>query len=106
MALETLPNWFWAIYYFILITTLAAGIYSIFRNKIRALSVLTIIFSLTVPIISFFNSIGRGEGMNEFEHFISQLQQGTLWSIYTIIGYIFIVVWWVLFLVKGREKVY
>lgn len=106
MALETLPNWFWAIYCFILITTLAAGIFSIFRKKIRALSVLTIIFSLTVPIISFFNSIGRGEGMNEFEHCISQLQQGTLWSIYTIIGYIFIVVWWVLFLVKGREKVY
>ncbi len=104
MALETLPNWFWAIYYIILISTLAAGIFSIIRKKIRALSVLTIVFTLTVPIISFLNSIGRGEGMNEFEHFISQLQQGTIWSIYTTIGYIFIVVWWVLFLDNRKNK--
>jgi hypothetical protein len=67
-------------------------------------SILAIIFAITVPIISLINSIGRVEGMNEFEHFISQLQQGAIWSLFTIIGYLFLLAWWVLFLFKIKTK--
>ncbi|MDF2680940.1 MAG: rane protein [Brevibacillus sp.] len=42
--------------------------------------------------------------MNEFEHFISQLQQGAIWSLFTIIGYLFLLAWWVLFLFKIKTK--
>ncbi len=36
--------------------------------------------------------------MNEFEHLVSQLQQGAIWSVFTIIGYLF------LLLLKSKTK--
>ena len=102
--LETLPGWFWAIYYFVLLTTLVTAIYSVVRKRIMSLSIFAIIFTITVPIISLLNSIGRAEEMNEFEHLISQLQQGAFWSIFTTIGYLFLLVWWFLYLFKSKNK--
>lgn len=104
MLWETLPNWFWIIYYLFFFTTLGTSIFSVIRKKMKSLSILAIIFAVTVPIISLNNSIGRAEGMNEFEHLIRQLQQGAIWSIFTIIGYLFLLVWWVLFLLKSKTK--
>lgn len=71
----------------------------------KIMSIVAIIFTLTVPIISLISSIGRAEGLNEFEHFISQLQQGSIWSIYTIIGYLYLFVWLVWFFGKSKNKV-
>ncbi len=102
--LETLPNWFWALYYLFFLATFGTAIFSVVKNKHRGLSILTIVFTVTIPIISLINSIGRVEGMNEFEHLFSQLQQGAVWSIYTVIGYIFLLVWWVLILFKSKSK--
>lgn len=104
MLWETLPNWTWVIYYLFLLTTLGTAITSVLRKKMKSLSILAIIFAVTVPIISLINSIGRAEGMNEFEHLISQLQQGAIWSMFTIIGYLYLLVWWVLFLLKSKTK--
>lgn len=102
MHWETLPNWFWVIYYLFLLTTLGTALFSVIRKKMISLSILASIFAVTVPIISLINSIGRAEGMHEFEHLISQLQQGAIWSIFTILGYLFLLVWWVLFLLKNK----
>ncbi|MGX6444865.1 hypothetical protein ACWM35_16765 [Neobacillus sp. K501] len=104
MLWETLPNWTWVIYYLFLLTTLGTAITSVLRKKMISLSILAIIFAVTVPIISLINSIGRAEGMNEIEHLISQLQQGAIWSMFTIIGYLYLLVWWVLFLLKSKTK--
>ncbi|MDI6647501.1 hypothetical protein QL818_10585 [Bacillus altitudinis] len=101
---ETLPNWFWALYYLFFLTTLGTAIFSVVKNKHRGLSILTIGFTVTIPMISLINSIGRVEGMNEFEHLFSQLRQGAVWSIFTVIGYIFLLVWWVLILFKSKSK--
>ncbi|MED4752539.1 hypothetical protein [Brevibacillus choshinensis] len=102
MYWETLPNWFWVLYYLFLLATFGTALFSVIRKKMIRLSILAIIFVVTVPIISLINSIGRTEGMNEFEHLISQIQQGAIWSIFTVIGYLFLLVWWVLFLLKAR----
>jgi hypothetical protein len=104
MYRETLPNWFWAIYYLFILTTLGTAIFSVVRKKMKIISVVAIILTVTVPIISLINSMGRTEGMNEFEHLVSQLQQGSIWSIYTIVGYAFLLVWWILFLLKNNTK--
>ncbi|MEC1184429.1 hypothetical protein [Bacillus altitudinis] len=101
---ETLPNWFWALYYLFFLTTLGTAIFSVVKNKHSGLSILTIVFTVTIPMISLINSIGRVEGMNEFEHLFSQLRQGAVWSIFTVIGYIFLLVWWVLILFKSKSK--
>lgn len=56
-------------------------------------------------MISAINSIGRVEGMDEFEHLVSELQQGAGWSIFAMIGYLFLVVWCFLFLVKSKSEI-
>ncbi|MFJ7646869.1 hypothetical protein ACIQ1H_04925 [Lysinibacillus sp. NPDC097279] len=42
--------------------------------------------------------------MNEFEHLLIQLQQGYFWSIYVIIAYLYLLVWWGIFLFNNRKK--
>ncbi|MFJ5764397.1 hypothetical protein ACIP9C_03490 [Lysinibacillus sp. NPDC093210] len=54
---------------------------SIVKKKLVIVSIITIILAMTIPIISIINSIGREEGLDEFEHFIAQLQQGFNWPI-------------------------
>ena len=102
MYWETLPNWFWAINYLFLLTTLGTAIFCVIKRKMKGLSVTAIVFTLIVPIVSLINSIGRVEGMNEFEHLVSQFQQGAIWSVFVIIGYLFLLVWWVLFFFRNQ----
>ncbi len=70
----------------------------------KSLSIVAIVFCVTVPIISLINCIGRLPGMNEFEYLIFQLQQGATWSIFTIVGYLYLLFWWVLFLLKRKTR--
>jgi hypothetical protein len=102
MYWETLPSWVWVIYYLFLLITLGTAILNVIRKKMISLSIITIVLSITVPIISMINSIGRVNGMNEFEHFVTQLQQGSIWSIYAVIGILYLFVYWVMILVKIR----
>ena len=104
MYWETLPHWVWIIYYLFLIATLGTAIFSVIRKKMISLSIITIVLIITVPIISLINSIGRAKGLNEFEHLVTQLQQGSIWSIYAIISFLYLLVWWVMFLIKNKVK--
>ena len=100
MYWETLPEWMWFIFYAFLLITLGLAIISIKLSKHKSLSIITIIIIVTVPVIGIVNSIGREYGVNEFEHFVAQLQQGSLWAIYIIISCLYILVWWTLFLFR------
>lgn len=95
---ETLPSWSWAVYYLFLLITLVAAIFSVLKRVNKSLSIIAILITVSVPIIGLVNSIGRAEGMNEFEHLVNQIQEGALWSIFTLIGFMFLFVWWVLYL--------
>lgn len=99
---ETLPNWFWVLYYLFFLVTLGTAIFHVGKKRHRGFSLIAIVFTFTIPFNSLINSIGRLEGMNEFEHLFSQLQQGAIWSIFTIIGYIFLLVWWLLIIIKNK----
>jgi hypothetical protein len=102
MSTESLPGWFWIIYYFSLFITLGAVIFSLIRKRNIGMSFISIVFVITVPIMSLLNSIGREEGLNEFEHLFSQLQQGEIWSLYVVVGYLFLLVWWYIFLFSNQ----
>jgi len=104
MYWETLPKWFWAIYYLFLATTLGTAIFSVIKMKMKTVSIVAIVFTVTVPIISLIKSIGRAEGMNEYEHFVSHLQQGSIWTIFAITGYLYLLVWWTLFCLKSKAN--
>lgn len=101
-ATTSLPGWFWIIYYFFLIITFGVSIFAIMEKRNRVLSIINLIILITVPAISFINSIGRS-APNEFQYLIIHLMQGSLWAIYTFVGYLFILVWWILFLKNNNS---
>lgn len=108
MYWKTLPDWFWKIYYLFLLMTLGTALFGVIRKKIRWLSVLAIVFVIIVPVDNILNSIGRAEGMNEFEHLVSQLEQGANWAIFSIIGHLFLLMflllWWIFFCLRKEIK--
>lgn len=103
MSTETLQSLFWVMYYLLLFITLGVAVCSLIKKRIKGLSIIAVVFAITVPIISMLSSIGREEGLNELEHLVNQLQQGAVWSIYVVIGYLYLLVWWLLFLSKNKK---
>lgn len=103
MNWETLPGWFWGIYYLFLFITFYIAMWSITRKKMIRLSLLTIIFVLTIPLVTVVNSIGRPRGANEFEFIIMELQQGAWWAMFAVAGHLFLLVWWLVFFNKRKE---
>ena len=101
---ETLPNWFWTIYYLFLLVTLGTALLSVIKRKMSRLSFIAIVLTLAIPLVSLINSIGRPEEMNEFEYLVNEFQQGAIWSVFVMVGYLFLIVWWGLFLFKSKAK--
>ncbi|MGJ9459252.1 hypothetical protein [Oceanobacillus sp. CF4.6] len=96
--METLPNWFWVLYYIIIFLTLVSGIINWVRQIYSPLAAVTIILSLLLPLVGFLYSIGRPEGVNEYEYVWAQFQTRNLWSVFIIFVHIYLIVWWFLFL--------
>ena len=90
----------WVIFYAFLLLTLSLAIINIKQNNMRGLSIITIVIIFTTPVIGIRNSIERKYGINEFEHLFSHIQQGSLWAIYLIKSYIYLLIWWFLFFFK------
>ncbi|WP_201777684.1 hypothetical protein [Ornithinibacillus californiensis] len=44
--------------------------------------------------------------MNEWEHLVLEIQNGAAWAIYSVVGYIWLVVWWGIFYLIYIEKNY
>ncbi|MFS0638386.1 hypothetical protein AB1K84_21015 [Mesobacillus foraminis] len=42
--------------------------------------------------------------MNEFEHLVQHLQQGSAWAMYALIGYLCLIFYWGLFLLKYKRR--
>jgi len=101
-ATTSLPAWFWILYYAFLLLTFGVSIIAIMGKRNRILSIINLIILITVPAISFINSIGMS-APNEFQHLIIHLMQGSLWAIYAFVGYLFILVWWILFLKNNNS---
>ncbi|WP_353894494.1 hypothetical protein PRVXH_001300 [Proteinivorax hydrogeniformans] len=98
-ASTTLPSWFWILFYAVLIITLSISIFCIIRRiYYRRLTIINLLAVITTPFVHFSESLGRPEGINEFEHLFSHLILRNLWAVYVSIGYIFILFWWMLFL--------
>lgn len=102
-ARTSLPSWFWMLYYSFLLLTFSVSIITIMKKRNRILSIINLIILITVPVVSFINSIGR-IAPNEFQHLIIQLMQGSLWAIYVCAGYLFILIWWILFLKNNNSQ--
>ncbi|QFT87559.1 hypothetical protein FIU87_02745 [Bacillus sp. THAF10] len=103
MAWETLPEWVWYIYYSFFILTFVMGLVQAIRKRRIGLSLLAVITTILLPIVFILFSIGRPEGMNELEHYVFQLKEGSLWSILVSLGFAYLFVYWVLIFIKEKE---
>ncbi|MCT2534859.1 hypothetical protein NC661_04030 [Aquibacillus koreensis] len=105
MYWETLPSLFWAIFYLFLLATLGTAIINVTRGKVRGLSIVTIVTTISIPFVGIINSIGRAKGVNEYEHLIAHLRQGSIWSIYIVMGLLYFLLYWVILLFKKKTKI-
>lgn len=102
MSGETLPGWFWFIYYLFLILTLITTSFSLIRKRNVLSSVINLILVITVPIVSLLNSIGRTEG-TELDYLISSISQGSLWAIFVLLGYLYMLFSWIQFFWRTKK---
>ena len=56
-----------------------------------------------MPIIGIVSSIGRGPGINELEHLVSEIQVGAFWAIYVAFALLYIIFSWVRFSMIKRK---
>lgn len=100
---ETLPQWFWILYYSLMLITIASALFSIRKQRYRWGGMLTIFFTLSIPVVGLVHGIYRGENQNELEQWLSDLVKGEIWAFYLLFGYIYVIVWWVL-LIRNRVR--
>lgn len=98
MKLETLPIWLWVCYYIFIFITLISGIINWIRQIHSPMAALIIILSLLTPLVSFVYSVGRTEGLNEFQYILEQVNGGNLWAIFILASHLYFIVWWFIFL--------
>jgi hypothetical protein len=97
---ESLPNWFWSIYWLLTLITIGTAIRYLLLKKMQLFSIIVIVISVSIPIAGMLNSVPRPDGMNEFEHIFNMLQEGAMWSIYITFGYAILLIWWLLIAIK------
>jgi hypothetical protein len=91
---------FWIILYLLLMIIFVRAIYSVIKKNQVPLAMIAILIIISVPMVSLMNSIDRPLEMSEFEFLSRELKQGALWAIFTIAGYLYIFVWFILSLKK------
>ncbi|NMH68152.1 hypothetical protein HF072_05105 [Bacillus sp. RO3] len=97
---ETLPQWFWIIYYSLGFLTIAAAVFSIKQKQMVWRSLMTIFITLSIPVVGIANGIYREEHQDEWEQWLAHLGSGSLWAYYLLSGYLWIVIWWGMFIRK------
>ncbi|GAM14677.1 hypothetical protein [Mesobacillus selenatarsenatis] len=90
----------WIILYLLLMIIFVRAIYSVIKKKQVPLAMIAILVIISVPMVSLMNSINRPLEMSEFEFLARELKQGALWAIFTIAGYLYLLVWFILSLKK------
>ncbi|WP_270180970.1 hypothetical protein [Alkalihalobacillus sp. CinArs1] len=98
MSGETLPVWFWIIYYLTMIGTIAMSVRMIFKRRLVALSSIAIILVVLALLLSI-NMIARMEG-TELEYLIYSLHNGAVWAFVLVSIYCYILFWWLFYMKK------
>jgi uncharacterized membrane protein YdfJ with MMPL/SSD domain len=102
---ETLPDWFWILYYLFIITTFVTSILNAVRKRKKFLSIFAAFITLITPFLSFLYAIGRGDGLNEWEYIGIGLQAGSLWAMTVTAAHLVTIAWWFFFFSKFNTEV-
>lgn len=101
---ETLPSWMVVIYYLFLLVTFFVGIMFAVRNTINRVYSLIAVVSIPIIFVIFFIKSLQRIGVNEFEHWVSSLFNGEVWSWLIFILLIYTIIWWGLVIMKLCRK--
>ncbi|WP_041121614.1 hypothetical protein [Jeotgalibacillus alimentarius] len=106
MYWETLPIWFWGIYYSFLTIIFITAVVRLARKKKFIIEILVLFFVFAIPIVGFLFSFdsNRPIEQNEFEFFLAQLQTGAAWTIFSVAGYCMLLGWWIKVLTEKRRS--
>ena len=91
---------FSTIQYFPMVT-LPVAIFSLVRKKNKQRTIVAIAVILTIKLLNNINRNGRGP--TETEYFMWQLQEGSIWIYLSIIGYLYLFYWWVIFFKRRKN---
>lgn len=100
---ETLPHWFWILYYGLLLLTIGSAFFSIKKQRDIWRAMITIFVTLSIPVVGFLNGIYREGDQNEWEQWLSHLGTGELWALYLLFSYVYVIVWWVSLIRKRKN---
>lgn len=100
MFWETLSVWFWIGYYLFILLIFTTAVISVIKKRRMAMSMIAILLTISVPMVSLMNSIGRPVDTNEFEFLAAQLKHGALWAIFALVGYAYMLYWFISFFVQ------
>lgn len=54
-------------------------------------------------MVSFVYTVGRTEGLNEFQYLFAQLGSKDPWALFIVLGYLYLLVWWYFFISSLRS---
>lgn len=101
--METIEPWVLMLYYLLLFLALGTSLFSIFKKRNTGFALISAIIVITIPPVSMVNTIGRSQNHNEFDHLLFSIQNGEMWSIYVILGYLFSILWLTFFIFSKRS---
>ncbi|WP_066230186.1 hypothetical protein [Metabacillus fastidiosus] len=104
---ESLPMYFWVVYYLVLIVTFITGFFYLIKNRnikgIREFTLINLAFTFIFPFVSFHYAIMRTEG-NELDYWLQGLSHINLKAYFILISMIVILSWWFIFIKSLNSK--
>ena len=102
--METISDSFLITYLIIMGLTLITSTICYILGIQLTLSVIALILSLGIPLINLIFSSQRSGELNGYEYLISQFKEKDLWAIFIMVGYVYLLVWWILFAYRQIRK--
>lgn len=87
--LETLPNWFWILYYGLSLFIFTVGVVMISKKEFVLESISSLAILALSLIAVFFISFNREEGFNELEWFIKLFTEQNIATILLGVGFLY-----------------
>lgn len=83
------------------LVTLPAIIISLVLKKNIRRSIVSIVVIILIKLLNNFNRNGRGP--TEVEYVLWQMREGSIWIYLSLIGYLYLIYWWIIFFKKNKE---
>lgn len=99
--MNSLPDWFWIIFYSIILLTIGLNIFFVIKRKYTIISLINVPLIFILYITFFIKSFSGDENLNEYQYLFRSIQDGAIWAIFIALGHLYFVVWW-LFILKKK----